>query len=400
MSTFTRVACLAVAGCLLLAGPAAAASTADQQEPEWVRDLEKRIDAAVEAAIPHIEAAADAIARAVEEQLGEPPRPPRAGRPGQPPRPPRSQRDQDRDRDRADRGRGPEYTEPFTRTLKLGRTPSLELSNVAGDVVITGGNGDEIRIDAIKRVRDTNEADGRARLRELEIKVIERGGVVEVRTEYPQRRNFSGAVDYTISLPVASNVSVRTVSGDLRITNVRGELRADSVSGDILTSSVGRLRSARSVSGDVQITNAEGDDVGGGTISGDIIVRGLKARSVDFEAVSGGLRFTDAECERLNLKSISGDIDYTGRLARNGRYELQSHSGDITVTPTSNSGFDVEASTFSGDVRSDYGLTVGGPGNNLVGRRGPGRSVRGSIGDASAILSLRSFSGDIVLSKR
>ena len=403
MRTFVRS--LLVCAGILLARPAAA-----QDEPQWIRDLEKRIDAAVEAAVPHIEAAADAISRMVEEQLGEPPRPPRARRslrqqppeppqppqtprPGaRPPRPPRPPVDDDR-------RRGPEYTDNFSRTLKFPRGGSLELSNIAGDVVINGVQSDDLHIEAVKRVRDGNQNDARELLRELDVQVTERGGVVEVKTEFPRRRNVSGSVDFTIALPSGANVSVRTVSGDLHITNVRGELRADSVSGDIVTASIGRLRRVKSVSGDVTITYSEGDDVSGGTISGDLEVRGLKARSVEFEAVSGDLRFTDAECERLALKSISGDIDYTGRLARNGRYELQTNSGDILVTPTGNTGFDVEASTFSGDIRSTFGLSVRGVGNSLNGR-GPGRSVRGSVGDASAILSLRTFNGDIVIGKR
>jgi hypothetical protein len=68
------------------------------------------------------------------------------------------------------------------------------------------------------------------------------------------------------------------------------------------------------------------------------------------------------------------------------------------VTPADTRGFTIEASTFSGDVRSDYPLTVG-PGNALTGP-GRNRSVRGSFGDAGATLTLQSFSGDIVIVKR
>jgi DUF4097 and DUF4098 domain-containing protein YvlB len=381
MTTITRVWLIAatiVAGSLAPAPPAAA-----QDRHDWVQNLERQIEATV-----------NIVAERVEREIARAQRNPRRFDPPGPPDPPSPPR---RGRDRRD----PEFTDMFTRTAPLGRTGTFDLSNVAGDIVITGGGGDDVRIEAVKRVRERSEADARELLRLIDIQVTERGGSVEVRTEMPRRRNGYWAVDYTVAVPSGANVTVKSVSGDLRVSNVRGELRAESVSGDVSATSTGRLRHVRSVSGDVLISDVDGDDLTGGTISGDVVIRNIKARSVDFDTVSGDLRFTEADCERLNLKSNSGNIEYAGRLVRNGRYELQSFSGEIRIVPTGNPGFDLEATTFSGDVRSDYGLTLQGTGNSLVGRgRGPGRSVRASFGDASAILSLRSFSGDIVIVKR
>jgi DUF4097 and DUF4098 domain-containing protein YvlB len=231
----------------------------------------------------------------------------------------------------------------------------------------------------------------------MSIVVSERTGLVEVRTEFPRRRNWSGGVDYTVALPNGANVAVRTINGSVRITNVRGELRAETVSGDVIAGSLGRVRSLKTVSGDLQVTDAEGEDLTLGTVSGDAIVRGLKARSVEVESVSGDVRFTDVECERVSATTVNGDIEYAGRMARSGRYDMQSHSGDIRLIVPSNAGFDVDASTFSGDIRSDFQLSGAQP----AAARGPrARSVRGTVGDASAILTLRTFSGDIIISPR
>jgi DUF4097 and DUF4098 domain-containing protein YvlB len=294
---------------------------------------------------------------------------------------------------------GPEFTDQFTRTVRLGRNGTFDLSNVSGDVVITGGGGDDVRIDARKHVRARDEADAKALLQGIEIQVAERSGLVEVRTEFPRRRNWSGGVDYTVALPNTANVAVRTVNGDLRLTNVRGELRAETVSGDVIASALGRVRSLKTVSGDLQVSDAQGDDVAFQTVSGDVLVRNARGRSVELEGVSGDLRFTDVEFDRANMRTISGDIEYTGRLARSGRYDLQSHSGDIRLTPVGNTGFDLDASTFSGDVRSDFQLS-GSQGADAAGRRGGTRTMRGTVGDASAILTLRSFNGDVILIRR
>jgi DUF4097 and DUF4098 domain-containing protein YvlB len=299
---------------------------------------------------------------------------------------------------RRDARRGPEQTEAFSRTVRIGRNGTFDLSNITGDVIVTGGGGDDVRIDATKRVR-SNEADARALLRAIQIQITERSGLVEVRTELPRRRNWSGGVDYTIALPNSANVTLRTVSGDLRMTNVRGELRAETVSGNVIASQLGRVRTLKAVSGDIEVTDAEGGELTAGTVSGDVVARNLRVKAIDLESVSGDLRFTDVEADRVNLRTINGDIEYKGRLARSGRYDMQSHSGDIRLTPTGNPGFDIDANTFSGDIRSDFQLRSGAQLASAGDRRGRNRSLRGAVGDASAILTLRSFNGDILVTR-
>jgi hypothetical protein len=312
-------------------------------------------------------------------------------------------------------GRGEEATEAFSRTARLGRNGTFDLQNIAGDIVITGGGGDAVRIDATKRVRARDAAEARSRLPELRIEVMERADRVEVRTEYPRRtRDFYGAVDFTVTVPSGAGVTVQSVSGNIRDTNVDGELRMQSVSGNLVTSDVKGLARVRSVSGNIEVSKAEGGDITGGTMSGDLVLTGLKSKGVELQSVSGDMRLSDVEVDRANVRSVTGDVDYRGRLARSGRYELQTHSGDLRVTPR-DAGFELEAGTFSGDVRSDYELKLDG-GNasaqpqrtgNLRGRaagrvgrgRGIGQRLRGSSGSGGAMLVLQSFSGDIEITK-
>jgi DUF4097 and DUF4098 domain-containing protein YvlB len=295
--------------------------------------------------------------------------------------------------------RGPEYTEAFSRTVRLGRNGTFDLQNVSGDITVTGGGGDDVKIDAVKRVRHPNESEAKTILSEIDIQVMDRNGRVEVRTEYPRRRNWAGGVDFTVAVPRDATVSLRSVSGTVKVTNINGELRAETVSGDIIASTTKKLRTAKTVSGDVEISDAEAEEVSASSVSGDVIVNRLKASGFDGQTVSADVRLTDVEVDHASVRSVSGDIEYTGRLARNGRYQFQSHSGDLRVTPTDTKGFAVEASTFSGDVRSDFALTLQSPpGSSLA--PGRNRSIRGSFGDAGATLALQSFSGDIVIVKR
>src|SRR5688572_17856619 len=47
----------------------------------------------------------------------------------------------------------PVVTEAFTQTLRLGRNGTFDLQNAAGNIVVNGDGGDEVRIDAVKSVR-------------------------------------------------------------------------------------------------------------------------------------------------------------------------------------------------------------------------------------------------------
>jgi DUF4097 and DUF4098 domain-containing protein YvlB len=309
---------------------------------------------------------------------------------------------QQRDRDRDDRRRGPEITERFSRTIRIGRAGAFDLSNVSGDIVVTGNGGDEVRIEAIKRTRHRDEAAGRARLQEIRIDVREQGNRVDVKTEYTREgRDVPVAVEYTVIIPQDASVRLKSVSGDVRVTNIRGELSTQSVSGDVTATAARKLRTIASVSGDVFITDAQSEgQVSATTVSGDLRIRDLKAGGIDTNTVSGDVTLDGCDCGRASVQTVSGDVQYTGSLARDGRYELQSHSGDILLA-VATSGFDVEANTFSGDVRSDYPVTLTGnlPVTGDL-RRRRSATIRGSFGDAGAILSLRSFSGDIAITKR
>ena len=345
-------------------------SEAAAQAPAWVHELADELAASVE---EH----ADRLAQFIEQRVAAQ----QAERQGRGPR-------------------GPEFTEPFSKTVRLDRNGTFDLQNVSGEVVITGGGGNDMRLEATKRVRHQNESEARALLSEIQIRVLERSGGIEVRTDYPRRRNWSGRVDFSVTLPRDANVTLRSVSGSLRVTNLNGELRAESVSGNIVTSATKRIRMTKTVSGDVEIAEAEGDELTAGSISGRIAIRGLKARAVDAQTVSGNLRLTDVDADRALMRSVSGAIEYAGRLSRSGRYQFQSHSGEVRITPADVRGFTLDATTFRGNVVSDYPMTLQGAPSNGGPPRPRTRAIRGSFGDGGAALSAQSFSGDIVIAKR
>ena len=174
-------------------------------------------------------------------------------------------------------------------------------------------------------------------------------------------------MDYTVSVPIGAAVAIKTVSGDASVTKVNGEVRAETVSGNVVVTGTPNLATAKTVSGNVTAKDVEGaSTLSLGTVSGSVVATGLKARSLECGSVSGDIQLSDIQVERLIAKSVSGSIEFGATLARGGRYDLGSHSGDIRIVLASQTGFELDASTFSGSVRSDI------PGHDARRRRQPG----------------------------
>jgi hypothetical protein len=293
----------------------------------------------------------------------------------------------------------PEVTERVSRRLRLGRNGTFELQSFAGDVIITGGRGDDVRIDAVKRVRHRMASAARSVLPSVRIDVVERGGNIELRTDQPRRRDVWTSVDYVVNLPSGANVVLGVGSGNVRITNVSGELRADADDGDLFATDVRRVRHLRTMRGDIEVADAEADELSAHTVEGDLRLRNLKGRVLDLNSVHGDVRLVDVQMNRARLQSMAGNIEYAGPLARSGRYEFTTHSGNIRLTPSGGAGFDLEAHSFTGDIRTDYMLTLFKELPEAL-RRGAERRLRGTFGDAAAVLTARSFSGNIQIVRR
>ena len=160
----------------------------------------------------------------------------------------------------------------------------------------------------------------------------------------------------------------------------------------------GRVASAKSISGDVEVTESEIDgSLNASTASGSVLLRKVKARQVEVGSISGDVVIEDVDAAQVEGQTVSGSVRFGGALAR-GR-PLRVHVALRQPSPSrsaGNAGFEVEATSFSGSIRSDF--SFGSSGDAERGRWR--RSVRGVVGDGSAFLELTTFSGSIVIAKR
>ena len=130
------------------------------------------------------------------------------------------------------------------------------------------------------------------------------------------------------------------------------------------------------------------------SVSGSLRATGVPVRRLDVSTVSGAVTLEGVECADADLRSMSGTLRYEGALVADGRYELQSHSGEIALSVPEGSAFDLDASSLSGTIQSELPITAQGTGGR--GRR----TLRGRVAAGGARVDLMTYSGDISIETR
>jgi DUF4097 and DUF4098 domain-containing protein YvlB len=248
----------------------------------------------------------------------------------------------------------------------------LQVSNMSGNITVRPWNRAQIRVQA--------EYD-RARV-EVDVSPTR----LSVRTV---SRRGDSEVEYTISVPAGTAVELNGISTDIDITGVCGPATVNTVSGDVvMTCGEGDI-SLQSVSGDVSVSDIRNATLEATSTSGDVDVRNVRG-PVIARSVSGEITLASIDGNDVSAETVSGEISYIGRIADGGKYRFEAHSGDVSVRGTNQFNATITASTFSGDFEPDFPITIN------PGRRSS-REWEFTVGNGSARMTLRSFSGTIYL---
>jgi putative adhesin len=325
---------------------------------------------------------------------------------------------------RRDRDNGrEEQTERTTKTVRIGENGSLDLSNLSGNITVTRGRGGEATIEIVKTARGRTVEEAQQMLAAVSVDVSEGNGRAEVKPNYgdrhrmppppppappapgerrpmppPTPRHMNVAVAYNVTAPAGTHLTVQSISGRISVTDIKGEVNAQSISGDVRIAGGARVAGVKSVSGSVEVDDAQVPALEASSVSGDVTLRRIKTARLEAGSVSGSLRMEDVQCDRISAHTTSGNVVFSGPIARSGRYELKSFSGEIRIAVAGGAGFELEANSFSGAVRSDLPITTHGNANADRGRRR--NLLTGTYGDGSAVLDLTTFSGSIVIAKK
>lgn len=219
----------------------------------------------------------------------------------------------------------------FHKTYAIPGGGQIAIKNVSGDIKVTGySGGNTIVVDAYRVGRDRDL---------VQVEDLSTGDRVELHVRYPQSCNCDASVNFEVRVPANVNYnfdSVASVSGGVEVTGVRGNIRAESVSGNVVLADVGGTVKASSVSGnlDAQITWIDSPgELRFSSVSGSVTVKApiMLNADIDMSSVSGSLQ-TDFPIE-VQKEQFGPGQHARGRLGSGAStLRVSTVSGKVTLT--------------------------------------------------------------------
>lgn len=278
-------------------------------------------------------------------------------------------------RDRDDRDR--EYTSRIDTTLALAANGAVELSIHSGEIIVTTGGSGRVQIRAATE-RGTLELESSSSRVTL--------GVTGSRGRSREAR-------FEVVVPQGTRIIAQSASGDISVRGTRAEADLHSISGSIELADGAQRVTIESVSGDIVVRDVAGN-LRAETVSGDLDVASVRG-DLEASTVSGDLTLEGVTAKWARAETVSGEMIYTGAIESGGRYDFTTHSGDVRLGLGGRAGIAFDVETFSGEIESDFPITLT-PGATLEGRP---RRFEFTVEGGGARISVKTFSGDIQLGR-
>lgn len=232
---------------------------------------------------------------------------------------------------------GQEYE--FSEELVQSVTPptTLSLSNSRGDVTLTGGAGDEIRVVVRKKVCAATEAEAERLAQGFE-PVLEKAGTgYEFRWKTSAGASKVVRAEVDMQVPQAVNLELALSRGNAQVNDVQGDVQ--------LALSRGDARLAR-IQGGVQLSTSRGD-VQLGDIQGDVSVT-MSRGSAHLTSVRGEARVA-GRGEEASFRDIQG------ATTLEGEFHTVHLAGIAGPTRFESRHTHFEVPRIEGEVTFDYG---------------------------------------------
>jgi DUF4097 and DUF4098 domain-containing protein YvlB len=204
-------------------------------------------------------------------------------------------------------------TETVDRTVAFTRGGMLKLKNFSGDVRITGTDGPDVIVHAVRTAT-------RERLDNIKLDIEVNGSTVAIEANR-RSPNWDGRnenvvqTEFEIQVPSSTSLNLYAFSGDLIVRGTTSNVEAQTFSGNI----------------DLDLSSApESPDVKAETFSGDITTRVPAAANghLEFNSFSGDLRSDlPLQLRRKSRRDVSADLGSGG----GAKLEFKTFSGDLRL---------------------------------------------------------------------
>jgi DUF4097 and DUF4098 domain-containing protein YvlB len=274
---------------------------------------------------------------------------------------------------------------PINLSKDIRPTAKITIDNTKGEVTVTAWDKNQVQVtgtlgDGVKPLELDGDADN------VDIHVEAGGGKNGWFGNWNNDTRMQPTV-LNVRVPKTVKVEVNVVSAPVSIDGLDGgKVEVDSVSGRIRANVRAPEVSMQTVSGTIDLAGSAGKaDLQ--TVSGDITAPTIRDR-VEAQTVSGRMTIGGGPWKEANFSTVSGDTQIRGGITGDGKLTVDSMSGDVELGLPADTSARLEASTFSGDLRSDFGSPTKGD-------DGPGKELKTTIGSGSGHIHVEAFSGDV-----
>ncbi|MFW5416154.1 DUF4097 family beta strand repeat protein [Nocardiopsis sp. CNT-189] len=213
-------------------------------------------------------------------------------------------------------------------------------NRTGGSVTVTEGGSGGLRVESELRNTLLNKAESD----------LEQDGDGVVRAEADCTGTFGAAcaVEYDITVPAGTEVTVETASGEVELAGLTGPVRVDTVSGEIEASDLSGGADLRSTSGEIDVSGATGDALRAATTSGEVDLEDVDTAELEVESVSGGIG-VEGGFDTARLITTSGSVGVEAERPFE-RLAAETVSGSVELRVPEGRAYDVRADTTSGST--------------------------------------------------
>jgi DUF4097 and DUF4098 domain-containing protein YvlB len=238
-------------------------------------------------------------------------------------------------------------TNAIDRSFTVKPGDNFVLDADAGDVRVTGIDGEELKIHVTQR--GDNDV-----MRKYHVSIDQAGNTVTVRGKFEKRffrfwNDSHWEVRYEVQVPKKFNVDLQTSGGNLVVRSVAGNILGETSGGDLDIEDLEGTIKLSTSGGDVGMVKCTGEmdlETSGGNIVGESL-----NGSMHVETSGGNIGIRDAD-GKLFASTSGGNI--RAELKDNKGIDLSTSGGNITVLLPKAITADVRAESTGGDVSCEF----------------------------------------------
>ena len=337
-------------------------------------------------------------------------------------------------------GGNPVLEDAIEREFSIRDLGNLQITNLRGNISVSGWAVDRIRVRAKRRASAATEAEARAILKTIDFRFRDHDGELELSAEYGQgqdvgarlreRKNPFSAMDMSVQVPSKLKLRILAIDGSIDIKNVVGSVEARTSGGSIRAHAIkgssisltcpscqieasrieGSLR-CMGGSAQVRVTDAKPGPLYLETAEGDQVVSDIRGEQL-YVMQSGSL-LASRLTGNIVFHSVSGKVDIQDsrgtiggsndsgvtRIAmrewdlREEKTLIESKQGDIEITTPLTFDANLDLQSITGSVQVAFKVDTR-PVPKIFGPL-PANHVLGQIGEGGEELRVSTQSGNI-----